>query len=107
MTKIFYLFDFAFFYLREVIKSNFAVALDVVSPRLRMRPAKVPLNVADLTERQLVVYANLISMTPGTLSLDVSPDQKTLLIHAMYVDSPEALAQEMETTFKKRIINVF
>jgi len=83
-----------------------AVALDVITPTHRMQPAKVKLDVSDLSERQLLAYTNLITMTPGTLSLDVSPDRKTLLIHAMYVDSAEKLAAEIESTLKQRIVDV-
>lgn len=99
--------EFILVYIREVVRSNFAVALDVITPAHRMKPAKVELFVGDLTDRQLLAYTNLITMTPGTLSLDVSPDRQKLLIHAMYVDSPDQIICEMETTLKQRIIDVF
>ena len=107
IKKILCIAEFMLVYLREVVRSNLAVALDVLTPAHRMKPAKVELSVGDLTDRQLLAYANLITMTPGTLSLDVSPDRQKLLIHAMYVDSPDQIIREMETTLKQRIIRVF
>jgi len=107
MNKLFYILEFVFVYMREVVKSNLAVALDVLTPAHRMNPANLELDVGDLSDRQLLAYANLITMTPGTLSLDVSADRQKLLIHGMYVDSSKRLVEEMETTLKQRIIRVF
>ncbi|WP_269539455.1 Na+/H+ antiporter subunit E [Cerasicoccus fimbriatus] len=107
IKKLLCIAEFVLVYLREVIKSNLSVAMDVLTPSHRMKPAKVELFVGDLSERQLLAYTNLITMTPGTLSLDVSPDRQKLLIHAMYVDSPEAVVREMESTLKERIVHVF
>lgn len=107
IKKLLCIAEFALVYLREVIKSNLSVAMDVLTPSHRMKPAKIELFVGDLSERQLLAYTNLITMTPGTLSLDVSPDRQKLLIHAMYVDSPEAVVREMESTLKERIVHVF
>lgn len=107
IKKVLCLVEFALVYLREVVKSNLAVALDVITPTHLMKPAKVELFVGDLTDRQLLAYTNFITMTPGTLSLDVSPDRQTLLIHAMYVKSVEVLITELETTLKQRIVRVF
>ena len=48
------------------------------------------------------VLANLITMTPGTLSLDVSPDRKTLYVHAMYINDPEALRCDIKENLERR-----
>ena len=49
----------------------------------------MPLDVK--TDAGILLVANLISLTPGTLSLDVSEDRKNLKIHAMFADDPEEL----------------
>jgi multicomponent Na+:H+ antiporter subunit E len=97
----------AAFYLWEVLISNLRVALDVLTPRHRMQPAFLQVNVEGFTDRQLLAMANLLTMTPGTLSVDVSPDGKCLLVHAMYVDDPVAEARHLEKQFKQRICHVF
>ena len=51
--------------------------------------------------------ANLISLTPGTLSLDVSPDRRTLYVHAMATTSPDHLRREIRDGFERRILEVF
>ena len=53
-----------------------------------------------------MLLANLISLTPGTLSVDVSTDRSTLYIHAMNVDDPAALRREIKDGFERLIKEV-
>nr|WP_253451995.1 Na+/H+ antiporter subunit E [Halomonas sp. Y3] len=48
------------------------------------------------TELEITMVANLISLTPGTLSLDVSDDRKVLYIHAMFLDDEEELRRNLK-----------
>jgi multicomponent Na+:H+ antiporter subunit E len=76
-------------FLRELVVSALQVARYTLQPTLQIRPAivKYPLDVQ--TPREITVLANLISLTPGTLSLDVSPDSKHLYVHAISVYSED------------------
>ena len=49
------------------------------------------------------MLANVITLTPGTLSLDVSEDRRTLYVHGMFVDDPEAFRREIKDGFERRI----
>lgn len=49
-----------------------------------MKPGVIALPLSARTEMEITLVANLISLTPGTLSLDVSDDRKVLYIHAMF-----------------------
>jgi multicomponent Na+:H+ antiporter subunit E len=49
----------------------------------------------------------LITLTPGTLSLDISPDHKTLYIHAMHVDDVDEFRQEIKQRMERRVMEVF
>ena len=51
--------------------------------------------------------ANLITMTPGTLRLDICKEKQRLQIHSMYVDDTKAAVQELETKIVRRIRDVF
>ncbi len=62
----------------------------------------VPLDAR--TDGQIAVLSNLISLTPGTLSLDVSPDRRTLYVHAMSVSSPDVLRREIKEGFERRVL---
>lgn len=100
--------SFVIFYVWEILCSNFKVAHDVITPRHRMSPGIIAVPLDEMNNRQLMLMANLITMTPGTLSLDISEDRKTLYIHAMYLEGkPDELRNELKQTFEKRIRDVF
>ena len=96
------------FYIWEVILSNVRVAHDVLTPRHLMKPGIIVMDVTGMSDRQLILTANLITMTPGTLGLTFSKDRKRLYIHAMYIDgSPQELARDLEQNYGGRIRRVF
>lgn len=100
--------SFFCFYLWEIIKSNFRVAHDVLTPRHNMKPGIIALDIADLTDWQRFFMANFITMTPGTLGITLSPNRKRLYIHAMYIDRGyRAFAHELESTYGERVKRVF
>lgn len=89
----------------ELLVSSIAVAWDVLTPRHRARPAiiDVPLDVE--SDAGILLFTNLISLTPGTLSLDVTDDRRTLRVHAMFADDPDALRREIKTGMEKWVID--
>jgi len=101
------LLTFLAFYLWEVLLSNFRVAYDVLTPTHHMKPGFVAIPLGELTDLQVLVLANLITMTPGTLSLDISSDRSTLYLHAMYVDDPAELRKQIVEVYQRKIREVF
>ena len=91
------------YFLYELTVSSFEVAWEVITPTHRSRPAivAVPLDIEEPI--QITVLANLISLTPGTLSLDVSPDGKTLYVHDMFVDDPDETRRKIKTGFERLV----
>jgi multicomponent Na+:H+ antiporter subunit E len=65
----------------------------------------MPLDVQ--SDLEILLVTNLISLTPGTLSLDVTPDRKTLIVHAMFADDPEALVKELKNGMERMVKEVF
>ncbi len=105
--RFFLAINLALFFLRELLASSVRVAIDVLRPAFTMRPAiiRVPLEVRD--DVQITLLANLISLTPGTLSIDVSEDKSHLYVHAMYGDDPEQVVRRVKLKFERRIQEVF
>jgi len=97
---------FIFFFLYELFKANLQVAYDVVTPKFYMKPGivKVPLDAK--TDMEITLLANLISLTPGTLSLDVSNDRKVLYVHGMYVSNKEKFIKGIKQGFEKRLLEI-
>lgn len=104
--RVLHTIGFILFYLWDLTLSNLRVARDVVRPRSRYRPGFVAIPVASLTDRQITLLANLITMTPGTLSIDVAGDKNTLYIHAMFVDDPDQVRRSIERGLVRRVKEV-
>ncbi|SHG00569.1 multisubunit sodium/proton antiporter, MrpE subunit [Salegentibacter echinorum] len=95
-----------FFFLWELFKANLQVAYEVVTPNLKMTPGivKVPLTIQ--SDLGITMLGNMISLTPGTLSLDVSNDKKVLYVHAMYITDKEEFIDGIKNGFEKRILDI-
>jgi len=92
-------------FIYELIVSSLTVARDVLSPRMDFKPGivAIPLDAED--DFHIMLFANLITLTPGTMSVDVSDDKSTLYVHAMRLeDDPSALVADMKETFEARIV---
>jgi multicomponent Na+:H+ antiporter subunit E len=97
---------FLVFYAKEVLLSNLRVAYDVLTIKDHSDPAIIALPLDARTDFEILLVANLISMTPGTLSMDVSTDRKTLFIHAMFVDDMEGLKKNLKENFEARVLKL-
>ncbi len=103
MKKILKIVNFIFFYVWEVIRSNLRIAYDVLTPRHRMKPGILAIPLENNSDLEILAIFNLITMTPGTLSLEVSQDRKFLYIHAMYIDDPDKLRNELKSNIERRV----
>ncbi|MEP3300463.1 MAG: Na+/H+ antiporter subunit E, partial [Roseibium sp.] len=56
---------------------------------------------------EITMLANLITLTPGTLSVDVSEDRKTLYVHCIDVPDPQATIDDIKNGFERKILEVF
>ena len=94
------LIAFPFFYAWEVVAGALRVSWDVLHPRPRLRPVLVRVPVGDITPRQLLLLANLVTMTPGTLTVDVADDATILIVHGLYdADDPASLVDGIRTRY--------
>jgi multicomponent Na+:H+ antiporter subunit E len=94
------------FFLWELLVASLRVAHDVVTPTHYSRPAVIAVPLEAATEVEITMLANLISLTPGTLSLDVSPDGRVLYIHAMFVDDPDEVRRQIKAGLERRLLEV-
>ena len=90
----------------ELVVANLRIAYEVVTPSHNMRPGVVAIPLDAETDAEITLLANLITLTPGTLSLDVSDDRRVLYIHAMYVDDVEELRRSIKDGFEKRVLEL-
>ena len=84
----------------ELVVSSIPVVKEVLTPGQRSEPALIAVPITVTTDTQITLLANFISLTPGTLSLDVSEDRKTIYIHAMFADDPDAIRAQIRDRFE-------
>ena len=95
------------YFLKEILLSNAAVARILLSPVSSLSPGIVAVPLDLKSDAGITVLANLVTLTPGTLSLDVSSDRRTLYVHALHVEDPDAFRREVKEGFERRVKEVF
>jgi len=98
--------SFFFYFLKELVKANLQVAYDVMTPNFFMKPGIVKIELDAKTDLEITLLANLITLTPGTLSLDVSDDKKVLYVHSMYIYDREQFVQSIKQGFERRLLEI-
>ena len=106
LTSLVIAFSGYFFW--SIIVSNYQMGWTVLFPNGRLKPAIVAIPL-DLNHRGgITLLANWITLTPGTLSLDISADQKILYVHTIHVGSDvDAFRQQINQYFERRVIELF
>lgn len=105
-ARFWHLLSFLAFYLRELVMANIRVAFDVVTPRHRAKPGVVAVPLEAASDLEITLLANLITMTPGSLTLDVSDDRRVLYVHSMFVGDPEVFRRRLKETFERRVLEM-
>ena len=92
------------YFLYQLIVSNFRVMWEVITPRHSSRPGIIGIDLAARTDLEIMLVANMISLTPGTLSLDISDDRRVLYVHFMFLDDPAAARHEIKEGLERRVL---
>lgn len=93
--------------LRDIVLSNIEVARRVLGPESTLTPAFVwlPLTIRD--PHGIVALAGIITLTPGTLSAELTPDRRHLLVHAFHVTDVEALVADIKSRYETPLREIF
>ncbi|MBX3360227.1 MAG: Na+/H+ antiporter subunit E [Phycisphaeraceae bacterium] len=92
------------FFLKELVIANIRMAKYTLSPLDRLRPGIIAVPMDFMTDAEITLLANLITLTPGTLSIDVSKDKRTLFVHVMDITSAQAVRDEIKQGFEARVL---
>jgi multicomponent K+:H+ antiporter subunit E len=98
------------FFLRvlgDIVIANLQVAKLILGPSARLRPAFVEIPMLLEDELALTMLASIISLTPGTVSADLSDDRKTLLVHGLDVDDEATLVAQIKLRYEAPLLEVF
>lgn len=90
--------DLAFttYFLRILVVANWQVAKIVLNPRMPIAPRVVRYNVAEMTPVQIATLVNCITLTPGTLVVDISPNNRWLYIHCLTAEDRAQAIRELD-----------
>jgi multicomponent Na+:H+ antiporter subunit E len=106
VEKVQQVMSLALYFLWELVVANLRVAYDVLTPRQYARPGVVAIPLDARTDTEITLLANLITLTPGTLSIDVSHDRKELYVHALYIDDPDEVRRQIKQGFERRVLEI-
>ena len=92
----------------DIIVANIEVAWIVLTkPNSKLKPAwiEVPLDLR--TPEAISILAGTITLTPGTVSADLSNEGRSLLVHALDTDDPDGVRDEIKERYEKRLMEIF
>lgn len=103
--KIIYIVEFIGFYLLKLVQANLFIAYDIITPRMITKPAFLNIQVNIKSDFGLLLFGNLLSMTPGSLCVDLSDDKKEMKVHILYHESIDKMIDEI-AKIQNRIIRI-
>jgi multicomponent K+:H+ antiporter subunit E len=94
--------------LYDIVKSNFIVAgIVLFKPNSQLKTTWITIPIDLRTPEAITVLAGTITMTPGTLTADMSGDGKSLLIHCLHAPDPDAVRDEIKARYEARLMRIF
>lgn len=88
----------------ELVVSSVQVALTVLNPFARPQGRFLTVPLEARSDVEIMLTANLISLTPGTLTVDVADDRSALIVHAMSADDPAEAAAQMKVALERPVL---
>lgn len=98
------LLSLAVLFVKELALSAFRVAVLVARPRMVLKPGIFAFPLTVDRDLEITLLANLITLTPGTLSVDVSDDRRFLYVHALDCSDPVAARRDIANGFERKIL---
>ena len=99
-------FSLATFFAWELLLANFRVAADVIRGN-RMEPAVVAIPLDVTSDGEILLLSMLINITPGSVTIDLSDDRRTLYVHVMHMKTAEETRREIKGGFERRVKLLF
>lgn len=96
------------YFLKELFFASLKVAYDIITPKFLLKPGIIAYPLLARTDLEITLLANMISLTPGTLSMAVSEDRKILYVHSLYIlnNDKKAVIATIKKGFERRILEI-
>ncbi len=99
--------ELALYFAWALVLANVRVALDVLRPQSAIRPAVVAIPLDVTRDAEILLLSMLINITPGSVTIDLSDDRRTLYVHLMHMTNPEEGRREIKQGFERRVKLLF
>lgn len=97
---------FFIYFIWELIIANLRIAIYTLSPLSNLRPGILAIELEEMSDIEITVLGCLITLTPGTLTLDVSDDKRVMFVHFMHLDDPDRMRHDVFGHFTRRLLEV-
>jgi multicomponent Na+:H+ antiporter subunit E len=105
-SRMMYAISLAGFFAWELLLANFRVAADVLLGN-RFEPAVVAIPLDITSDGEILLLSMLINITPGSVTIDLSEDRRTLYVHVMHMKTADETRREIKDGFERRVKLVF
>ncbi len=109
-TEYFYrvpkIFAFIILFFYDLLKANYQVTKDVITPNYNMKPGIVKYQMEAKTDFEITMLANMIALTPGTVVIDLSKDKRFMYIHVMYLANKEEFIRRLSNRIEKKLLEI-
>ncbi|PQD95166.1 Na+/H+ antiporter subunit E [Pradoshia eiseniae] len=93
-------------FIRELLIANLDVFKAILRPKLELKPGIFSYETTLKKDWQITLLANMITLTPGTLVMEISPDNQTLYIHALNIGEIDEMTAGIRDSFERVIKEV-
>ena len=94
------------FVLWDILLSNLELAWYAIAGPRHQQPAIVGVPLEPMSEMQCFVLTTLITLTPGTIVVELSRDRRTMYVHALRAPDPDAFRQRIKTRLERHLLGV-
>ena len=106
LSRTAYALGLAGFFARELVVANFRVAADVLRGH-SIEPAVVAIPLDVTSDGEILLLSMLINITPGSVTIDLSNDRRTLYVHVMHMASADRTRRDIKDGFERRVKLLF
>ena len=107
-VRLFRFLEYSVVVLWDIMVANVQVAWIVLTrPNSKLRPAWVVVPLDLRQPEAITILAGTITLTPGTVSADLSDEGHSLLVHALDAEDPDAVRDEIKNRYERRLKEIF
>ena len=97
---------FSLFFLKEIIRANLRVAWHVVTPSSFFKPGIIAMPLEPQSDIEATLLANVITLTPGSFSVDLSTDRRVLYVHVMDVEDADEARWQLKAQYETPLLEI-